>query len=185
MVNKTKQYPKWIINSSIEKIPNNSITLIDDAHLHGLEAHEITKEQAMIDFMQRQKRHDRRGTFITTQDSTGLSLRVMRMLDCICVFKPNLMMLEYERPHTQVLFQKAQKLLEGKEKGSVYIYAQNWQTKERFDGVYTFKLPVWWNEEISESSFTGKRVNAYKKGTRRNIFMSSFNLLKTMGSKGK
>lgn len=153
-----KLYPKWVKKINLKHVPTNILVAIDDAHLHDLYAHEPKPQQKVLDFIQRQKRRGW-GTFYTTQDTTGFSLRLLRLIDCICVFRPNLMMEQYERKEFRALYAEAEKQLKDLPKGNVYIKARNWKTKDSFNEVYKFNMPKWFNTTISQSKMKQKNKN--------------------------
>lgn len=130
----------------------NSVILVDDVHLSGLYAHRSeAKTTRIYDYMQRQKRHRNHSIIYTTQDTTGFTLRLIRLLDAICLFHPNMMGLEYERPKIKTRYTKAKAALSsysGKY-GYVWIQSQNRETHEVTEDVYKFSLPSWWNDQVS------------------------------------
>jgi hypothetical protein len=132
--------------------PKNSIVLVDDAHLTGLYAHEhIGKTKKIYDFMQRQKRHRNHSIVYTTQDTTGFTLRLIRLLDAICLFQPSMMAIEYERPKIKTRYTKAKQALApyaGKF-GYVWIQHQDRKTHEIHEEVHQFKLPSFWSDDVS------------------------------------
>lgn len=152
--------------------PKNSMTGLDDAHLLGVYAHAPGKNVQAWDFVQRQKRHGKRSVFWTTQDTTGFTVRLIRMLSCICLFNPDMMLLEYERPVMMKKYQEATKALEpyrGK-KGYVWIQWQD-ENKTVHKEVYKFELPKWWTEDISEGEIKGET----------NLFSAGVNTIKSIG----
>lgn len=145
-----RQFPKCRKVNESFKPPKDSVMLVDDAHLTSLYAHTPgSKITRIYDIMQRQKRHRGHSIVYTTQDTTGFTLRLIRLIDAVCLFQPNMMAIDYERPKIRVLYHKAIKALPKDQYGHVWIKSQNRETHEVTEDVYSFSLPKFWGDDVS------------------------------------
>jgi len=143
--------------------PVNSALYLDDAHLLGLYAHGAdAKGVKVYDFLQRQKRHNQHSIVYTTQDTTGFTLRLLRMIDAICLFWPDMMIIELERGLMATRYRKAMRAMGDAEVGKVWIQHRNPEDKtEVIEEVYSFNLPSWWTDDISTGYAQAKPLKRY------------------------
>lgn len=148
MMDKQKQYPKWVHNLSSNKIEmkeQNSVLCIDDAHNYFYAGMEEDREDLKaLDLINRARRHGgKRSIIYTTQQSTVLSRKLIGMTTFLIFKKSSPMQIEFERPEFQPLFIRANEALKDQSIDKGYVVSTN------YEGLIEIEMPKWFTDELS------------------------------------
>ena len=147
---KIKLLPEYInVVDSLEKIPRNSICLIDEAYIKfgARQSMEKNKNFDLIQTLGLFRQRDISLIFIT-QSSSLIDKVALSMIDFIIVKEMSKFGIEFERKELKKLIENANKMLEniaGDRKRFSYLISTDGKVEEIMEN----DLPSYWNEEIS------------------------------------
>jgi len=146
-----KILPKWIgiITPGRYRIPNDSIVLGDDMHLHT-DSREHWGEPAKILRELERASRQKNMTFIYTTQMTDVLLKSsIGICSMLCIKKPSPFQRDFERPQLRKIIkavEKEYKIIPVKLDPRKYVYCIT-NLGEYMVGPYD--LPEWWSEELS------------------------------------
>jgi hypothetical protein len=145
----SSKVPKWIKKAdNIEKIPNNSLVLVDEAGISFSSRESMNKSNKFLASLLAIARHKNLSLVFVTQNSGMLDLNVLRLCDILIFKEPSLLQTRFERKGLQDIFGKVSeefKKIDKEKKNYSYIISDD------FEGVIKSGLPEFWNESISKS----------------------------------
>ena len=140
--------PRWIKKVDVlEKIPNNSIALIDEGAVTFFSREAMKNPNKALSKLMAIARHKNLTLILITQSSALIDLNVLRLADTLLLKEPSLLQAKFERKAIKEMYEKVSPLFKDKENKKQYAYIFD----DEFEGLIKFNLPYFWNEGISKS----------------------------------
>ena len=144
---KTK-LPFWIKKAEdIEKIPNNSVALIDEGALSFFSRDSMKQANKALSKIMAIARHKNLSLILVTQSSAMIDLNVLRLADTLLLKEPSLLQSKFERKAIKDIYDKIVPHFQKHEDKQDKFYV--WD--DEFEGMLSYKLPSFWSEKISKS----------------------------------
>jgi len=155
-----QELPVFISNiASIEEVENDSILVVGEGAIEANARNSMGKSNKNLASLLPIISHKNVDILWATQAGYKTDKNLIYEADTLILLKPSLMQLEVggERPAVIKLYKKYKPYLDKWEEkirthtGLAIIHS------EKFEGVIRFKLPAWWNDELSKS-YANKEV---------------------------
>ena len=140
--------PRWIHKAKgIEKIPNDSVVLIDEAAILFFSREAMTSMNKMLTKLMTISRHKNLSMLLITQSSALIELNVLRLADVLLLKEPSLLQARFERKALQDIFNSVDKMFKklSERVNHFYVYS------DEFEGLVRHSLPSFWNDSISRA----------------------------------
>lgn len=140
--------PRWIKTvDDIDKIPNNSIALLDEGARAFSSRESMKESNKALGKMMAIARHKNISLIIITQNSGMIDLNILRLADTLLLKEPSLLQSKFERKAMKDIYEKISPQFDKHEqrKDKVYIWDDD------FEGMLSAKLPIFWSDNISTS----------------------------------
>jgi hypothetical protein len=140
--------PSWLKKvASIEAIPNNSISLLDEGAVFFSSRESMKNPNKELSKLMAIARHKNLTLILITQNSGLIDINVLRLADTILLKEPSLLQAEFERKAIKDMYAKVVPMFKDKQNKKPYVYV--WD--DEFEGMLKSGLPAFWTEEISNS----------------------------------
>ena len=139
----------WFLKKidDVEKIPNNSIALLDEGAVMFSSRDAMKNPNKELSKLMSIARHKNLTLIIITQNSALVDINVLRLADTLMFKEPSLLQSTFERKAIKEMYETVAKLFKNKEHKEPFTYI--WD--DEFEGLVRFDLPGFWNESISKS----------------------------------
>jgi hypothetical protein len=138
----------------IEKVPNNSVCLIDEGAILFSSRESMNKSHKFLSNIMTIARHKNLALFLIVQNSAMIDVNVLRLTDVLIFKEPSLLQTKFERKGIKELYEKAIVEFEKQENKKRLCYI----IEDDFEGLLEYNLPEFWSDKISTgfSNFKNK-----------------------------
>ena len=141
--------PKWISPiENIEKVPDNSVVLVDEGALAFNSRESMNLNNKGIGKLMAVARHKDLTILFITQNTGMIDKNVLKLTDTLFIKQGSLLQQEMERGEIKKFYDKANKSLsqlEGDKRKYVYMLDGD------FEGVVSVPLPSFWTDNLSKN----------------------------------
>lgn len=137
----------WFIKKTndLEKIPNNSVVLIDEGAVNFSSRDSMKQSHKDLSKIMAIARHKDLVMILITQSSAMIDLNVLRLSDTILLKEPSLLQSKFERKAIKEFYDKAIPHFDKEKKERFYVF------DDEFEGLLKHDLPSFWSEKVSKS----------------------------------
>jgi len=141
--------PDWIgIAKSLEEVPSNTISIVDEAYLSHHARGSMSKENKNICRLLNLSRQENKTVVFIAQQGRQLDIDIVSSADVLIFKNPGMLQHKFERPGLRDVLIEAQQAF-GKVRGDTrrwsYVYSQS----SNFAGLIENELPKFWNKKLS------------------------------------
>jgi hypothetical protein len=145
---KNTKLPSWVKKvEDIEKIPNNSVALIDEGAVAFFSRESMKDANKALSKIMAIARHKNLTLMMITQNSAMIDLNVLRLADTLLLKEPSLLQSKFERKALKDMYDNALPVFKQYDEKNDKVYI--WD--DEFEGMLSFTLPEFWNEKVSKS----------------------------------
>ena len=130
----------------IEKIPNNSVCLIDEGAIMYSARESMNKAHKYLSKIMSIARHKNLTLFLIVQNSAMIDVNVLRLTDVLLLKEPSLLQTKFERKAIKEMYEKAIKSFDGKKDKKSFFYVFD----DDYEGLLKYELPSFWSDKISK-----------------------------------
>ena len=152
--------PPWIgIASTLEEVPQGSIALVDEGHLHYHARSSMRgASKAMSQLLGLSRQRDLT-IIIVSPDARQIDINLVSSSNVIIAKEPSAMRLEFERRELRPLLERAKaqfSILRADKRGWSHVYAPD----AEFEGMLPSPLPSFWTPRLSKLFAQGMEPSA-------------------------
>ncbi len=140
--------PRWMKKADdAEKVPNNSIVLVDEGAVVFSNRDAMKSPNKLLGKLMAIARHKNLSMILIAQNSAMIDLNVLRLADVVLLKEPSLLQAKFERKAIKEMYEKVKDKFEAVDDRHKYVYI--WS--DEFEGLVSYGLPEFWSEKISKS----------------------------------
>ena len=152
--------PPWIgIASTLEEVPQGSIALVDEGHLHyHARSSAQAESKAMSQLLGLSRQRDLT-IVVVSPDARQIDINLVSSSNVIIAKEPSAMRLEFERRELRPFLERAKaqfSILRGDKRGWSHVYAPDVE----FEGMLPSPLPSFWTPRLSKLFAAGQEPSA-------------------------